>query len=107
MKTQWVPEIKHHRPGIPWILVGTKSDLRDNDSPADNDDDDIFITTEEAEKIVKKLNGTEYIECSSRKMRNVKHVFDQGIRYVCNMMLCYMDFEIFVTYCLYDFCHVL
>eukprot|EP00483_Globobulimina_turgida_P006745 UN06756 len=28
VKEKWHPEISHHCPQIPWILVGTKSDLR-------------------------------------------------------------------------------
>merc|ERR1711884_142879 len=31
VKLKWIPEINHHAPGVPIILVGTKSDLR-NDS---------------------------------------------------------------------------
>src|ERR1700722_18080431 len=27
---QWAPEIKHHAPGIPIILVGTKLDLKED-----------------------------------------------------------------------------
>merc|ERR1712039_178606 len=28
VKTKWVPEIQHHAPGVPIVLVGTKADLR-------------------------------------------------------------------------------
>merc|ERR1711994_930923 len=28
VKQKWIPEITHHAPGVPIILVGTKSDLR-------------------------------------------------------------------------------
>lgn len=28
--TKWVPEISHHMPGVPFVLVGTKCDLRDD-----------------------------------------------------------------------------
>merc|ERR1711981_1094815 len=31
VKTKWVPEIQHHAPGVPIVLVGTKSDLRNDD----------------------------------------------------------------------------
>ena len=28
--SQWLPELKHHAPNVPIILVGLKADLRDN-----------------------------------------------------------------------------
>ncbi|RLN38520.1 hypothetical protein BBJ28_00008559 [Nothophytophthora sp. Chile5] len=31
VKSKWLPEIRHHAPGIPFILVGTKADLRDDE----------------------------------------------------------------------------
>ena len=30
VKNKWVPEISHHAPGVKFILVGTKMDLRDD-----------------------------------------------------------------------------
>src|SRR5271170_4635684 len=30
VKSKWYPEILHHAPGVPLILVGTKSDLRND-----------------------------------------------------------------------------
>ena len=29
IKSKWIPEIKHHAPDVPIILIGTKSDLRE------------------------------------------------------------------------------
>lgn len=29
-RTQWIPEISHHCPGVPFVLVGNKLDLRDD-----------------------------------------------------------------------------
>merc|ERR550525_269472 len=31
VKQKWIPEITHHAPGVPIILVGTKSDLRNDE----------------------------------------------------------------------------
>ena len=27
---QWIPEVRHHRPDTPILLVGTKTDMRDS-----------------------------------------------------------------------------
>ena len=31
VRSKWYPEISHHAPGVPFLLVGTKIDLRDDD----------------------------------------------------------------------------
>ena len=30
VRKQWVPEVRHFCPGVPFVLVGCKSDLRDD-----------------------------------------------------------------------------
>ena len=30
VKAKWYPEIQHHAPGVPFILVGTKMDLKED-----------------------------------------------------------------------------
>jgi cell division control protein 42 len=32
---QWVPEISHHCPGVPFLLVGNKIDLREDPEMVD------------------------------------------------------------------------
>ena len=30
VESKWIPEVNHHCPGVPIMLVGTKSDLRED-----------------------------------------------------------------------------
>merc|ERR1719330_726373 len=30
IEAKWLPELAHHAPNVPWILVGTKKDLRND-----------------------------------------------------------------------------
>lgn len=36
VKDRWLPEISLHAPGVPWLLVGSKSDLRENREVLEN-----------------------------------------------------------------------
>lgn len=79
---QWFPEIEHHAPGVPIILVGTKLDLRENE--------DIRrqlaarkmapIQYEQAVAMAKEIKAVKYMECSALTQRNLKGVFDEAIR---------------------------
>lgn len=80
--SKWHPEINHHAPGVPFILVGTKSDLR-------NDVDMLqklkkkgmtVVTKEEGEEKKTTLNARACIECSALTQNNLKLVFDEAIR---------------------------
>lgn len=71
---RWTPEIKHHLPNVPVLLVGTKLDLRKNT------EDDHFVTEEEGWAAAKRIGAARYIECSALTLRNVKTVFDELIR---------------------------
>lgn len=75
VEEKWIPEIKQYMNNVPFILVGTQIDLRDNlvslkelgrkrQKP---------VTKEEGEKLAKKWGARAYIECSSLLNLNVKH----------------------------------
>ncbi|KAL8590854.1 hypothetical protein ACOMHN_063166 [Nucella lapillus] len=77
---KWVPEIRHHCPGAPLVLVGTQSDLRNDvkvlielskyhERP---------VPEEEATKLAEQLDA-QYVECSALTQKNLKEVFDTGI----------------------------
>lgn len=80
VRNKWVPEIHHHAPGVPFILVGTKVDLRHE--AAKNGSEGKFISKLQGEGLKEELRGLKYLECSARTQEGVKNVFDEVIRCV-------------------------
>ncbi len=78
VKTKWVPEISHHCPGVPFLLVGCKGDLK-------NDEDVLRkigqpISKEEGKSLAKEIGARMYRECSALTQEGLKAVFDDAIR---------------------------
>lgn len=69
VKDTWFPEVSHFCPGIPIILVGTKADLQSSIDP----DLPIQLATE--------INAIGYIQCSAKRMFNIKTVFNFAINH--------------------------
>ncbi|XP_077993235.1 cdc42 homolog [Glandiceps talaboti] len=67
VKEKWVPEISHYCPQIPYILVGTQEDLRDDISTVENlaKTKEKPISVEHGEKRAKELRAVKYLECSA------------------------------------------
>lgn len=83
----WIPEIREFCPNAPFILIGTKSDLRDewDTIPADQKDaKGRPITASEAEVFAKKIGAVKYLECSAKKAYHVQEVFEESIRVALN-----------------------
>ncbi|KAK3668809.1 Rho GTPase protein rac1 [Elasticomyces elasticus] len=83
VKAKWYPEIEHHAPGVPIILVGTKLDLRDDPEVREQLRQRKMgpITYETAVQVAKEIKAVKYIECSALTQRNLKSVFDEAIKY--------------------------
>ncbi|CAB3382373.1 ras-related C3 botulinum toxin substrate 1 [Cloeon dipterum] len=81
---KWVPEIKHHCPDAPIILVGTKIDLReDKESLAILSEQSLSpIRREQGQKLANKVRAVRYMECSALTQRGLKQVFDEAVRAV-------------------------
>lgn len=82
LRTQWFPEIEHHAPGVPIILVGTKLDLRDDPEAREQLRQRKMapISYEQAVQVAKEIRAVKYIECSALTQRNLKSVFDEAIK---------------------------
>jgi len=82
VKSKWWPEIQHHAPGVPILLVGTKSDLRnDTGMISQLQSKGLFIIPgEAASKRAHEIGATNYLECSALTQEGLKTVFDEAIR---------------------------
>tara|TARA_B110000208_G_C11641934_1_gene384801 strand:- start:441 stop:797 length:357 start_codon:yes stop_codon:yes gene_type:complete len=67
VKQKWLVEIRHHCPKAPFVLVGTKQDMRDPGNPA-------HVTTDEGEAKMQKHGAAAYKECSAKTQEGLKEV---------------------------------
>ena len=81
MPVKWVPEIRHYCPRVPFLLVGTQADLREDEATlvklAKNQQRP--ISREAGEKMAKSVKAAKYMECSALTREGVKNVFDEAI----------------------------
>ena len=84
VKQKWIPEVRHHCPDRPIVLVGTKLDLRDDEATvmALRARGLAPIDYEQGHKVSRDIGAIAYIECSALTQRNMKKVFDTCIRSV-------------------------
>ena len=82
VKAKWFPEIEHHAPNVPIILVGTKLDLREDRATLEalRQKRMDAVSYEQALAISKEIRAHKYLECSALTQRNLKSVFDEAIR---------------------------
>lgn len=82
LSAQWYPEIEHHAPNIPIILVGTKLDLREDPGTLEQLRAKRMepVSYDQALLCAKEIRAHKYLECSALTQRNLKSVFDEAIR---------------------------
>ena len=84
IRAKWYPEINHHCPNVPIILVGTKLDLRDDKETIDKLKEKKMspVTTAQGLQMGKEISSVKYLECSALSQKGLKQVFDEAIRAV-------------------------
>jgi len=82
VKTRWVPELRHHEPNVPIVLVGTKADLRNDEGMISKlkARQQAMVQPEAAEKLAKEIGAVKFLECSALTQEGLKRVFDDAIR---------------------------
>jgi len=86
VKSKWYPEIQHHAPGVPIILVGTKSDLRGDHATIQQLAAKGLkpIDAADARAQAQAIGAVKYLECSALTQEGLKNVFDESIRAALN-----------------------
>ena len=84
VRSKWFPEILHHCPYTPIILVGTKLDLRENKEIVEKlkQTNLVPITTVQGLQMGKDIKAVRYLECSALSQKGLKLIFDVAIRAV-------------------------
>ena len=77
----WVPELRHHCPNVPILLVGTKIHLRDDLETKERlaRNNEKALSFEMGFELAKELKCVKYCECSALTQAGLKNVFDQAI----------------------------
>lgn len=81
VREEWVPELQEYAPSVPYLLIGTQIDLRDDPKTIAklNDMKEKPITTEQGQKLAKEIGACCYVECSALTQKGLKTVFDEAI----------------------------
>ena len=74
---KWRPELlKHQMNDIPFILVGTKSDIADSVDPSKR------VKPDEIKSLVERIKPPAVLECSAKTQHNLRNVFETAIHVV-------------------------
>jgi Ras-related C3 botulinum toxin substrate 1 len=84
ISSKWYHEISHHCPSTPFVLVGTKIDMRnDPDTISRLRNDGLYpISYEQGLSLSNEIGANKYLECSALSQKGLKSVFDEVIKIV-------------------------
>ncbi|KAG9264907.1 rho-related GTP-binding protein RhoG [Astyanax mexicanus] len=82
IKLKWYPEISKHCSNVPFLLVGTKMDERDNPEVLKKLKEQKLapITKHQGETLAREIKAIKYLECSALKQVGVREVFEEAVR---------------------------
>lgn len=82
VREKWFPEVHHHCPGVPCLIVGTQTDLRDDGAVREKLARQKMqpIRKEDGDRMSKELGAVKYVECSALTQYKLKDVFDEVCR---------------------------
>eukprot|EP01120_Amphizonella_sp_Union-15-10_P009898 TRINITY_DN384_c0_g1_i1.p1 TRINITY_DN384_c0_g1~~TRINITY_DN384_c0_g1_i1.p1 ORF type:complete len:198 (-),score=20.94 TRINITY_DN384_c0_g1_i1:168-761(-) len=84
IRSKWFPEVAHHSPNTPTLLIGTKEDLRDDPESLKilSAKKATPVTPEQGTAMTKEIGAVRYLECSALTQKGVREVFEWAVRTV-------------------------
>ncbi|NWI89928.1 RHOF protein, partial [Pitta sordida] len=75
--TKWYPEVNHFCQGVPVLLVGCKTDLRQDQGALQKLRDRRMepISRQQGEAMARQVRAVSYMECSARYQENIGNIF--------------------------------
>ena len=91
IQTDWLPELKSHAPKVPYILVGTKMDKKDevdfetsavSSRPSGGDSLHVqnIVSTAQGLEASKRLGAQDFLECSALYRNGTRAVFETAAK---------------------------
>lgn len=84
VRHKWQPEVLHHCPNVPILLVGTKKDLRNDSETIKKLKEQSFslTTMHQGVTLAKQIRAVKYLECSALNQEGIREVFVEAVRAV-------------------------
>ena len=81
VKAKWFPEVTHHCPRVPIILVGTKTDLRADEETVRHlkSEQSAPVSEDAGKQMAHNIGAVKYLECSALTQEGVQEVFNQAV----------------------------
>jgi len=79
VKEKWYPEVNHYVPDTPYILVGTKLDLREDNLPDPSTGESNPVKTTQGEEMKKTIKAVRYVEVSAKTRKNLEKLFQEAV----------------------------
>ncbi|XP_066515339.1 rho-related GTP-binding protein RhoU [Hoplias malabaricus] len=78
---RWAPEVQRLCPGVPLILVGTQTDLREDVEVLIRlaEEQERPVSEEDAQLCAQNIGAMDFTECSALTQKNLKEMFDTAI----------------------------
>uniref|UniRef100_A0A6B2LJV5 Uncharacterized protein n=1 Tax=Arcella intermedia TaxID=1963864 RepID=A0A6B2LJV5_9EUKA len=76
--SKWIPELQNHSPSTPYLLVGSKTDLRE-DTKYIETQGVTPIQFDQGQLLAQEIKAIQYLEVSAVKNEGVKVLFEEAI----------------------------